>query len=348
MIIMVFALLASLWFWPAGIGAGVVVPPAPVGPPAPAAAPTGEVVRFPYFGVPSGSLYLCGQPVPLDDPLVKEDLDRELTIAAWSRAQTTLWLKRANRYLPEVDEKLRARRLPLDLRYVLIIESDLRPTARSSAGAQGLWQFMAPTAQRFQLKCNTAVDERLEFEAATDAALSYLQRLYGIFHNWALALAAYNCGEARVQKEMAVQGVNSFYHLALPEETERYVFRILAAKIIMENPARYGYEIPGDQLYPALQYDEVGVTLTQAAPVRRLAEACGTYYKAFKTLNPWIKGAELPPGVYRLKVPKGSASRFEEAYRRGQLGQGPGEPQNARGKREKGKTGKREKGQKQG
>lgn len=310
MILIFFALLAALWLWPAGLGAGPVAVPPP--------APPGEVVQFPYFRVPD-NVYLCGEPVPLQDPLVREDLDRELTIVAWSRAQTTMWLKRGHRFLPEVEAKLRTLRLPLDLKYVVIIESDLLPKAKSHAGALGPWQFIAPTAQHFQLKCNDNIDERLEFAAATDAALSYLQHLYQLFHNWPLALASYNCGEARVQKEMALQGVNSFYYLSLPEETERYVHRLLAAKIVLEDPARYGYEIPEDQLYPPLEYDEVSITLLKDASVRRLAEACGSYYKAIKTLNPWIKEAALKPGTYRLKLPKGTASRFEEAYRRGQL-----------------------------
>ena len=315
MLMVIFSLLAVLWLWPGGLGAGPVAAPPP--------APPGETLRFPYFRVPE-DVYLCGERVPLDDPAVREDLDRELTIDIWSRAQTTMWIKRAHRYLPEVEEKLRSRRLPLDLKYVAIIESDLRPRARSPVGAAGPWQFMAPTAQRFQLTYNQAVDERLEFGAATDAALSYLQRLYHLFRDWPLALAAYNCGEARVQKEMAIQGVNSFYRLSLPEETERYVHRLLAAKIVLEDPARYGYEIPADQLYPPLAYDQVSITLVKALTVRRLAEACGSYYKAFKTLNPWIKEVELPPGVYRLNLPQGSASRFQEVWRRGLISSEPG------------------------
>ena len=226
-----------------------------------------------------------------------------------------MWLKRAHRYLPEIERKLRARRLPLDLKYVVLVESDLRLTARSHAGALGPWQFMGPTAQRFQLKCTSNVDERLEFGAATDAALTYLEKLHGIFHSWPLALAAYNSGEGRIQKAMAVQGVNNFYHLSLPEETERYVLRVLAAKIILEDPARYGYDIPPAQLYPPLAYDEVRVTLAREVPIRSLAEACGTYYKAFKTLNPWIKGSSLCPGTFSLKIPPGSAARFQVAVR---------------------------------
>ncbi len=308
MALIIIFVLAGLWLLPGGVGAG---PGLPLG--SPPAAPS-EVVPFPYFAAPA-QVYLCGEPVPLNEPEVREALDREFTIEVWSRAQTTMWLKRAHRYFPEIEAKLRARRLPLDLKYVVLAESDLRTQARSGVGALGPWQFMGPTAQRFQLRSDKAVDERLSFGAATDAALSYLEQLHRLFHNWPLALAAYNAGEGRVQKAIAVQGVNNFYHLSLPEETERYIFRILSAKIIVEDPERYGFAIPGDQLYPPLAYDEVQVTLAQEVPVRRLAEASGTYYKVIKTLNPWIKGDSLAPGTFRLKIPQGSVPGFQAAMR---------------------------------
>ena len=311
---LIAVLLCGLWL--ASGGCGPTPAPPPVRPPAEAPAP--EARQWPYFRVPE-DVTLCGEVVPLNDSMVRESLYREFTIVAWSRAQTTMWLKRAHRYFPEIEQKLRKKLLPLDLKYVVLVESDLLPKAKSPAGAAGLWQFIVPTAQRFQLKANDKVDERLEFGASTDAALQYLQMLHRQFQNWALALAAYNCGEGRVQKELAAQGVNSFYYLSLPDETERYVHRILAAKIILEDPARYGYDLPPDQLYPPLSFEEVEFTAAQEVPVRRLAEACGSYYKAIKTLNPWIKGAVLPPGSYRLKVPRGTGAKFQEAYRQGRL-----------------------------
>jgi len=314
MTLIIIVVLAWLWLLPGGVGAG---PGLPLGRP-PAAAPS-EAMVLPYFAAPA-QVYLCGEPVPLNEPEVREDLDREFTIEVWSRAQTTMWLKRAHRYFPEIEGKLRTRRLPLDLKYVVLVESDLRTQAKSPAGALGPWQFMAPTAQRFQLRCDKAVDERLEFGAATDAALTYLGKLHQLFHSWPLALAAYNAGEGRVQKAIAVQGVNNFYHLSLPEETERYIYRILAAKIILEDPDRYGFAIPQDQLYPPPSYDEVQVTLAREVPIRALAEASGTYYKAIKTLNPWIKGDALEPGTFRLKIPQGSAPRFQVAMRQWEPG----------------------------
>jgi hypothetical protein len=313
MVLICLFFLSGLWVWSSGLAAA---PPAV--PPMDAAA---QSLPLPYFRVPQ-PLTLCGEAVPLEDPVIREDLDREFTIVVWSRAQTTMWLKRAHRYFPEIEPKLRKRLLPLDLKYVVLVESDLRPKAKSHAGALGFWQFMGPTAQRFQLKIGDAVDERLELGASTDAALSYLQNLRKLLGNWPLALAAYNCGEGRVQKEMAAQGVSNFYHLSLPEETERYIHRILAAKVVLEDPARYGYDIPPDQLYPPLSYEEVVFSVTQAVPVKRLADACGSYYKTIKALNPWIRGTSLPPGSYRLKVPKDAAGRFQEAYRQGRLAGG--------------------------
>jgi len=314
---MIFFLLLvlGLWLWPGG----PVAEPLPAHPPS-VPAPAGPEVHFPYLHFPK-NLTLCGESVPLKEEPVRESLDREFTIIVWSRAQTTMWLKRGHRYFPEVERKLKAERLPLDLKYVVLVESDLRDRARSHAGALGAWQFMGPTAQRFQLKITEAVDERLDFGAATDAALRYLKKLREQLGSWALALAAYNCGEGRVQKEMAVQGVNNYYQLALPEETERYVFRVIAAKAVMESPAAYGFYIPPAELYAPLQYDQAEAILTQEITVRSLAAACGTYYKAFKTLNSWIKGSSLPPGRYSFYLPKGSAGRFREAQRFGLLEQ---------------------------
>jgi membrane-bound lytic murein transglycosylase D len=232
-------LLLSLWVWPGGPAAD---PLPSVSPEAPASAAAPEV-RFPYYTYPD-NLTLCGEAVPLKEQVVREALDREFVLVVWSRAQTTMWLKRAPRYFPELEKKIQAKNLPPDLKYVALVESDLRQRAHSHAGAMGPWQFMGPTAQRFRLQVTPVVDERFDFGQATDAALDYLKTLRQQMGSWALAMAAYNCGEGRVQKEQGLQRVNNYYHLALPEETERYVFRVLAAKVVMESPRTYGFDIP--------------------------------------------------------------------------------------------------------
>jgi len=323
--IVIILLLCCLALWPGGPGANAL-PSAPPETPPPAAEPASAApqmaapleVRFPYFPCPE-NLTLCGEAVPLKEQSIREALDREFVIVVWSRAQTTMWLKRAHRYFPEVEQKLKAKGMPLDLKYVVLVESDLRLDARSHAGATGPWQFMGPTAQRFQLEINDDVDERLDFGPATDAALDYLKILRRQLGSWTLALAAYNCGEGRVKREMQDQRVNNYYHLALPEETERYVYRVLAAKVVCESPRMYGFDIPPDGLYEPQDFDEAKAILTQEIMVRSLAAACGTYYKAFKDMNPWIKGDSLPPGSYVFKLPKGSAGRFAEAQRFGNL-----------------------------
>jgi hypothetical protein len=312
MLICLLVLLAGLWLWPGGPAAQTAKPPSP---------PLPEV-HFPYFRLPTG-LTLCGEAIPEQDPEVREALDREFVITVWSRAQTTMWLKRASRYFPDIIRKIRAHRLPVDLKYVVLIESDLRVKAKSPAGALGPWQFMQPTAQRFQLRTGDAVDDRLDLGASTDAALRYLATLHRQFGSWPLALAAYNSGEGRVQKAITEQGVRDYFHLSLPEETERYVPRLIAAKAVLENPAAYGYDIPYEDLYQPVETDEADITLARETPLRRLADAAGTYVRTMRTLNPWIRTMNVPAGSYRLRLPKGSSARFLEAYRQGQLGVGP-------------------------
>jgi membrane-bound lytic murein transglycosylase D len=310
MLLLGIFLMAGLFFWPGGPLAQT--PPERL---ASAPAPLPEV-RLPYFQIPE-RVTLCGEPVPLTEPGVREALDREFTVIVWSRAQTSLWMKRAHRFFPDIEQKIRERRLPLDLKYVVLVESDLRPHARSPAGALGPWQFMAPTAQRFDLKTTDAVDERMHMASATEAALRYLQILYRQFRSWSLALAAYNCGEGRLQREIDFQGVNSFYHLALPEETERYVNRLIATKIVLENPVAYGFELPPEDLLPPLEYDVVELIAVKEVPVTDVARWSGSYYKAIKQLNPWIRGRTIPPGAYRLRIPQGAAPRFQEASQQG-------------------------------
>ncbi|MDH3803661.1 MAG: lytic transglycosylase domain-containing protein, partial [Deltaproteobacteria bacterium] len=160
--------------------------------PAEDSAPVGVLSDFPL----PGSISLCHEPIPLENQRVLEMLDREFTIAVWDRAQVFLWLKRAGRYFPYIEEKLAEAEMPDDLKYVAVAESALITTIRSSKRAAGLWQFMARTGRRYGLRKNRMLDERLDFERSTEAAITYLTQLHDTFDNWTLALAAYNCGDA--------------------------------------------------------------------------------------------------------------------------------------------------------
>lgn len=250
-------------------------------------------------------LSLCGEPVPLDRQAVREMLDRELTIAAWDHAQVFMWLKRSGRAFPHIEGRLKKLGMPDDLKYLAVAESSLLTYARSPAAAVGTWQMIAETGIRNGLRKEKLVDERYSLERATGAALGYLRKLHAEFGSWALAMAAYNCGEARMRREIEVQGVADYYRLNLPLETERFVFRIAAIKLIMEHPRRYGYEFSEERRYKPLPRDTVAVELASPVPVADLARGIGADYKTVKELNPEFIGYDLPAGNYTLNVPKG-------------------------------------------
>ncbi|MBT8406955.1 MAG: lytic transglycosylase domain-containing protein, partial [Deltaproteobacteria bacterium] len=146
---------------------------------------------LPDFPLP-GSINVCGESIPLENRRVLEMLDREFTIAVWDRAQVFLWLKRTGRYFPYIEEKLAEAGMPDELKYMAVAESALITDIKSRKRAVGLWQFMSRTGRRYGLRKNRSLDERLDFEQSTEAAIKYLQRLHDKFDNWTLALAAYN------------------------------------------------------------------------------------------------------------------------------------------------------------
>ncbi|MGD8433718.1 MAG: transglycosylase SLT domain-containing protein [Syntrophobacterales bacterium] len=264
---------------------------------------------------PPHSISLCDEPIPLESPVVLEKLDREFTIAVWNRPQVILWLKRSGRYFPYIEQKLAEEGLPDDLKYLAVAESALITTISSNKGASGLWQLMARTGRHYGLRKNRLLDERLDFEQATDAALTHIKYLRNTFDSWALALAAYNCGEYHLKKEIRKQKVNDYYSLNLPDETERFIFRITAVKIIMENPERYGYYLPKGQLYKPFDYDTVEVKVNQQVHLNDMASALGTHYRVLKELNPHILRHELPTGKMRIRVPPEAGERVATVLR---------------------------------
>jgi len=251
------------------------------------------------------SMNLCGEKMPLDNPYVREMLDRELTISAWDRAQVFMWLKRAGRYFPHIERELKKKGLPDDLKYLAVAESALITNIRSPKGARGTWQFMAQTARRNGLRKDRFIDERRHFERSTEAALNHLKDLKVIFGKWALAFAAYNCGEPCINRAIRKQKVRDYYRLNLPRETERYIFRIAAIKCIMKDPGKYGYRITPESTYEPVSCDIVKVRIRYPVNITKLAKALGTDFKVIKELNPYIIGDFLARGKYSLKVPRG-------------------------------------------
>lgn len=264
---------------------------------------------------PPKALSLCNEPMPLNDRWVWEMLDRELTISVWDRAQVFMWLKRAGRYFPYLEKKLTEEGLPQDLKYLAIAESSLLLHIKSHKGATGPWQFMPQTAVRHGLRKDRRVDERRNFEQATEAALRYLKGLKGAFGTWTLALASYNCGEARLKEEMKEQKETDYYRLNLPEETERFIYRIAAIKLIMEAPEQYGFRLPKERIYKPIPCDTVDVKVRVPIHLADLSTALGTNLKAIKDLNPQIMGYHLPSGNYTLKTPPGTGSKVSSALK---------------------------------
>ena len=274
-----------------------------------------EQSRLPLTSYPiPKEMDLCGEKVSLEDSSIRERMEREFFIVLGDEAQIILWLKRSGKYFPELENVLKEKGMPQDLKYVLVAESGLLTHSHSSKGAGGHWQFIQPTGERYGLKKQEGIDERFSFTKSTEAALAYLKDLYGMFGSWTLAIAAYNCGEERIKKEIEEQKINSFYLLSLPQETERYIFRILAIKTILANPETYGFKLKGEDYYLPQDFDTVKVVLLGPVHLRIIAEAANTYYRKIRELNPEFKGYYLPQGEYTIRVPKGSGEKFPEQF----------------------------------
>jgi hypothetical protein len=255
-------------------------------------------------------VFLCEERFPLEDRNVWENLDREFLLALSNEAQVLLWMKRARRYFPFIEKRLKEIGLPDDLKYVTITESSLRPGAVSTSGAGGIWQFIPSTGEKYGMKRNRSIDERFDFFKATEGALSYLRSLYEEFKSWTLSMAAYNAGENRVRKEIDLQKTRNYFYLDLPMETERYVYKIAVAKIILSDPGRYGYTLEEKEFYNPLQVERVQIELTQPLPLMEVAQAIGFFYKEIKEMNPHLFEETIPPGIHFLNLPPGTSEKF--------------------------------------
>jgi hypothetical protein len=260
-------------------------------------------------------LSLCNEPVPLTDAENRERFEKEMLVSLGNRYQVILWLKRTTRFFPTIERVLSENGLPKDLQYLAIAESALRIHAGSPKGAMGVWQLMPQTARKYGLTVDNQVDERRSFQLSTPAAVSYLKDLHSRFGSWSLALAAYNMGEEGLAAEILEQGVTDYYRLYLPLETQRFVFRILAIKCIVENPRQYGFFLEPDEFYPIHAFATVPFDALAELPLRVVAEAAETDFKTIKDLNPHIRGYYLAAGSHRLNIPADGEEGFEKRLR---------------------------------
>ena len=237
------------------------------------------------------SMVFSGEKVPLDRWEVRDRLDRELLMNYYMHGSTLYILKLAGRVFPVIEKRLKANGLPDDFKYLCVAESSLQnPT--SPAGAVGYWQFMKETGLRYGLEINDEVDERYHLEKSTDAACKYLQDAYAKFGSWTAAAASYNCGMGGYNGQSTFQMSSSYYDLLLPEETNRYVFRILALKLLLGNAQKYGYIVEGNDAYKTLN-TRSAVIAENIPNLALYAQQQGTNYKMLKLLNPWLRDRKL-------------------------------------------------------
>jgi len=250
------------------------------------------------------NIHFAGEKVPMRIIDVKERLDREMSVNINLHSGTSLIIKRANRYFPDIEPILKKHGIPDDFKYLAVIESALT-NATSAAGAKGFWQFMPETAKEFNLEVSNTVDERYDVIKATEAACQYLKKAYNKFGNWTLVAASYNRGMAGIQKQLDSQGVNDYYDLYLNDETSRYVFRILALKEIMENSGKYGFQLPKDVLYEPIKTRKITVN-DNISDLAKYALDQGINYKILKLHNPWMRDTSLtisPGKTYTIEIP---------------------------------------------
>jgi len=257
-------------------------------------------------------LSFCNEIVPINVYYVHESLDRELLTNTYWQSNTILMLKRAYRWFPVIEPILKKNNIPDDFKYLALIESSFLNVV-SPSNASGFWQFIKPTGQRYGLEITEEVDERYNLEKATEAACKFIKTTYGMFDNWTLAAAAYNMGESGVKRAIETQNVNSYYDLYLNEETSRYVYRILALKIICAQPVKYGYYLRIKDLYPPIPYETLSID-SSITNLVRFAKENNITYRILKDFNPWLRNKQLSNKarkVYEIKIPKAGFDNYD-------------------------------------
>jgi membrane-bound lytic murein transglycosylase D len=252
------------------------------------------------------SVDFAGEKAPLQISDVRERLDRELLVNANLHSATILIMKRANRAFPVIEPILKQYGVPDDFKYLAVIESALT-NAVSAAGAKGVWQFMPETAKEKGMEVNDVVDERYHLQKSTEGACKYLVKAKEKLGSWTLAAASYNGGMGGLSRKLEEQRVSSYYDLMLTDETYRYVFRILALKEIMKNPALYGFDVSKDELYENIPTKKIEVD-SSITDLATFAKTQGINYKILKIHNPWLRDKKLDNPTkkkYQIEIPIG-------------------------------------------
>jgi len=251
------------------------------------------------------SIDFCGEPVPLDKWEVREKLDREVLVNSYLHGSQLYILKLAGRYFPTIEERLRVNGVPDDFKYVCVAESSLQQNALSVAGAASFWQFMKDTGPNYGLEINDEVDERFNAVKATDAACKYFKDAYAKFGSWTAAAASYNCGQGAFASQVEFQQATNYYDLIFPDETNRYVFRIVALKHLLSHAHSFGMIVEPSEEYRPLKSRTVIVDKT-IPNLTEFAKENKSSYKMLKIYNPWLRAHKLtvkPGKKYEILFP---------------------------------------------
>ncbi len=258
------------------------------------------------------NLNFAGEKAPIMDFSVREAIERELVVNTYWQSQSLLIHKRANRWFPIIEPILKQNEIPNDFKYIALIESQLSNVV-SPQGATGFWQIIESTGTGYGLEVTEDVDERYSVAKSTEAACEYFKEAYKQFNNWTLVAASYNLGIGGVQGQLDKQKVNSYYDLALTEETARYIYRILAMKEIISRPKVYGYMLRKKDLYPTLITKKIIIDTT----IHNLADFAISQkvnYKILKLFNPWLRTNSLTNSEkkkYIIEIPKGTMNIYD-------------------------------------
>ncbi len=249
-------------------------------------------------------LEFAGEQVPLTNFDTRESLDKEMLVNGYWHSRTLMVLKRSRRYFATIEPVLKKYGVPDDFKYLAMAESGLENVV-SPAKAVGVWQILESTAKEYGLEVNSVVDERYDLEKSTEVACKYLLQSYKEFGSWTMAAATYNAGRSGLENQIAKQKTNNYYDLLLNDETARYVFRLIAHKLITENPSVYGFQIEQEDYYPLISTHVVDVD-SEIKNITDFAVEHSTNYKIIKQFNPWLRQNYLhdhTSKVYQIKIP---------------------------------------------
>lgn len=250
-------------------------------------------------------LDFAGEKVPLEDGDIIERLEREIYVNAYWESNLILLLKRSSKYLPDIERILKEQGIPDDFKYLAIAESGLMNVG-SPAGARGYWQILEDTGKEYGLEITATVDERYHFEKATIAASKYFKKAHVKFGDWTAVAASYNMGQSGFSKRQEEQFHRNYYDLYLNEETSRYLFRILAFKVIFENPGKFGYHLAKEDFYKNPEFRTIQVQ-GDIKDLPQWAKSQGSNFKYLKLYNPWLRDRNLKAKkgkVYEIRLPK--------------------------------------------